>query len=179
MQAGYRIQRACCAARCHLQYMRVNHSGADIGAPPTAVGIDAPLFWVQSGDRNADLVVRGLLKDSGGHSATVAHVNSLRGACLVQGALAAVEVQRRKPGILVTEAHPKALLKIHPNSKTFLARHQHKYHTDHEYDAAIAAYTAWAAFNMSSDWHDLAAIDREPYFPAGHNAMYWFPRGRA
>jgi len=147
--------------------------------PPCAVGIDAPLFWTQYGDRLADLTVRRMVKQAGGHSATVGHVNSLRGACLVQGVLAAVEVQKRDASVLVTEAHPKALLRVHTAAKSFVEAIPHTFRTDHEYDAAIAGFTAWSAFTKAEDWHDLAAIERNPYFPSGANLLYWFPRGRA
>ena len=46
------------------------------GAAPTAVGIDAPLFWVAEGDRKADARIRKLVCAAGGHSGTVGHVNS-------------------------------------------------------------------------------------------------------
>ena len=58
-------------------------------AAPEAVGIDAPLFWSPEGDRNADKSVREMVCSRGGHSGTVSHVNSLRGACLVQVILVA------------------------------------------------------------------------------------------
>ena len=37
-------------------------------------------------------------------------INSLRGACLVQGALVAYLLHKRFPYITITESHPKALL---------------------------------------------------------------------
>jgi hypothetical protein len=55
------------------------------GEPIVAVGIDAPLFWVATGDRNVDRIVRDELRGLGARSpgGTVQAVNSLRGACVV------------------------------------------------------------------------------------------------
>jgi len=41
---------------------------------------------------------------------TVQAVNSLRGACLVQGILTAILLRQRVPEIHVSESHPKAVL---------------------------------------------------------------------
>jgi Protein of unknown function (DUF429) len=50
---------------------------------PAGIGIDAPLYWVQHGDRRADSYIRKRFVAAGGHSGTVSAVNSLRGACLM------------------------------------------------------------------------------------------------
>ena len=67
----------------------VRKAGQCAPAAPAGVGIDAPLFWVQEGDRRADSHIRKRVVAAGGQSGTVSSVNSLRGACLVQGILAA------------------------------------------------------------------------------------------
>jgi len=75
-------------------------------------GIDSPLFWVANGDRRVDQAVRAKMQALGARSVwgTVQSVNSLRGACLAQGILAAQLLRSRFPNIRITESHPKALL---------------------------------------------------------------------
>ena len=90
---------------------------------PAGVGIDAPLFWVQQGDRRADEHIRKRVVAAGGQSGTVSSVNSLRGACLVQGVLTARLVGVSWPSAVVTEAHPKALLRLHAEAKRFVTMH--------------------------------------------------------
>src|SRR5437660_360415 len=62
------------------------------GEHVVAAGIDAPLFWVATGDRTVDRIVRAELRRLGAASpgGTVQAVNSLRGACVVQGMLTGV-----------------------------------------------------------------------------------------
>ena len=84
------------------------------GHPVLAAGIDAPLFWGKKGNRDVDGAVRcalrrGKFPTPGG---TVQQVNSLRGACLVQGVLLARYLWDWKPGLPITETHPKALLHL-------------------------------------------------------------------
>jgi len=77
-----------------------------------AAGIDSPLFWVANGDRRADQLIRAVMKNLGATNVhgTVQQVNSLRGACLIQGVMAARLARLETPAIRLTEAHPKALL---------------------------------------------------------------------
>jgi hypothetical protein len=140
---------------------------------PEAVGIDAPLYWVIEGDRTADATVRRRVCAAGGNAGTVGHVNSLRGACLVQGVLAARQVSEKWPAAKVTEAHPKALLISHSAAGQFLE--PHSFSTDHERDSAIAAYAAWMCASASNGWEDLVLKERAPFFPSGHPVIYWFP----
>lgn len=65
-----------------------------LNGQPSAVGIDAPLFWSSVGGRNVDSYVRELVRPVG-HTRTVIHVNSLQGACLVEGAIASWLVTER------------------------------------------------------------------------------------
>jgi predicted nuclease with RNAse H fold len=145
---------------------------------PVAVGIDAPLYWVREGDRKADADIRKRICVVGGKSGTVSHVNSLRGACLVQGILAAHQVVETWPDVIVTEAHPKALLLIHPAAGQFLASYLPNAPTEHQRDAALAAYTAWAVATQFSGWHNLVPEEHDPFFPSGHRVSYWFPSAR-
>lgn len=70
-----------------------------LGPSPQAhgAGIDSPLFWTPSGKRRVDCIVREAIKEVGAPNAggTVQHVNSLRGACLAQGVVAANLSARR------------------------------------------------------------------------------------
>jgi predicted nuclease with RNAse H fold len=144
-------------------------------APVVAVGIDAPLFWVTEGDRRADAGIRMRVCAAGGRSGTVGHVNSLRGACLVQGVLAARQIAEEWPFAKVTEAHPKALLLVHLEARQFLADYLPAPPTEHERDAALGAYAAWAFAVQLTGWHDLVREEHAPFFPSGHTVAYWFP----
>jgi predicted nuclease with RNAse H fold len=146
------------------------------GSAPVAVGIDAPLFWVDEGDRRADAGIRTRVCAAGGMGGTVGHVNALRGACLVQGVLAARQVAERWPSAKVTEAHPKALLRVHrEEADKFLAAYLPAPPTEHERDAALAAYAAWAFAVQHTGWRDLVREEHAPFFPSGHTVAYWFP----
>jgi hypothetical protein len=145
------------------------------GACPDAVGIDSPLFWVPVGDRQADRFVRRMVCAAGGSSGTVSHVNSLRGACLVQGALAAHYAAQRWPTSLITEAHPKALLRVSVAAREFIASHLAGSDDEHQRDAMLAAYSAWAAASSFVGWRDLVSDEATPFFPAGRQVSYWFP----
>ena len=142
--------------------------------PPVAGGIDAPLYWVTDGDRKSDKKIRKAVAGNGGSSSTVSHVNSLRGACLVQGVLSAVGLSKKWPQIAITESHPKALLSIWPNAREFVR--QYDFSTDHERDAALGAYSACALFSQWNGWVDLLDYEESYFAPSGGKVAYWFPR---
>ncbi|MFI5197920.1 MAG: hypothetical protein ACHQJD_04830 [Thermoanaerobaculia bacterium] len=133
----------------------VCEAGQRATSAPAGVGIDAPLFWVQQGDRHADFQIRQRVIAAGGQSGTVSHVNSLQGACLVQGILAARLVAASWPSAIVTEAHPKALLRLYADAKHFVAAHISSDRKEHERDAALAAFAAWAAVIANPTWRNL------------------------
>lgn len=143
---------------------------------PDGIGIDAPLFWVDKGDRRADAAIRTRLVAAGGKSGTVSSVNSLRGACVVQGILTARRVAAEWPAALVTEAHPKALLRLYAEAQKFVESHLPASYAEHSRDAALAALAAWAAVTAQVDWINLVLGESEPFFPAGREVSYWFPR---
>lgn len=145
---------------------------------PAAVGIDAPLFWVYEGDRNADSQVRALVCGAGGQSGTVSHVNSLRGACLVQGVLAAKLSRDQWPTARITEAHPKALLRVSAAARAFVSAPEIHAIGEHVRDAALGAYAAHAYVTQARGWHDLLVQERAPFFPGGTEVAYWFPKQR-
>ena len=125
------------------------------------------------GDRKSDKIVRKAVIKVGGHSATVGHVNSLRGACLVQGALSAVKISELWPRTMVTESHPKALLAVYPLATKFMDEFHFK--NDHERDAALGAYTAYSFTSKWNGWVNLYEDEKSIYIPSGSNIAYWFP----
>lgn len=162
-----------------------------LGKSPVAIeaaGIDSPLWWSSgaSGDRGADVWLRNRYKNLGG---TVQSPNSLRGAVLVQGVMLASSLRRSFPRILLTESHPKALLKawgINPKEVDASSRWLResfrladgRVHGDHERDALVAAVAAregstgrWKcdlARNRSPREQDPTAV---PWGPVA----YWWP----
>ncbi len=145
-----------------------------IGIQPKGAGIDSPLYWVMSKERVSDRKIRKIVQMGGGHSATVGHVNSLRGACLVQGVLTAVMLRSKWPNIRITESHPKALLVAHP-ALLELLQSQH-FTTEHERDAFIGAYSAWYSETNPGEWKNWVKEEEEElYFPSGFEVSYWFP----
>jgi hypothetical protein len=161
-------------------------AGSDIAV---AAGIDAPLFWTTSGDRNVDAHVRQAICRRGASSGTVGHVSSLRGACLVQGVLAAALLQQRWPGLPLTEAHPKAALwmlgdasktrKPATLAMTDLARYFDVSGggswSEHSRDAALGALAAWAMLHRAPGWSDIRKLDPSAVSPLGAAAAYWVP----
>ena len=137
-----------------------------------AVGIEAPLFWSMSGARNADIIVRAAIREAGApHPAgTVQDVNSLRGACLVQGMLAAIALRDLYEDVPITEAHPKALRWLFPQAATISAR------SEHERDAILAAIAAWALIKQLGGWSDLLLEEQCQYTPVKPPLHYYMPR---
>lgn len=155
-------------------------------AEVVAAGIDSPLFWASSGDRLADRRVRRALTQAGCTTAagTVQHVNSLRGACLVQGVMAAYELRRLRPGVTISESHPKAALwlsgcatrgrpcaAVQPADVPDL-RCDNTWPTEHERDASLGALSGWAAVTRPPSWVDLLAFEPEGLAPAGPVSYY-------
>ena len=152
---------------------------AAIPSQPAAFAVDAPLFWLPAGDRNADKIVRKMVCAAGGSSGTVGHINSLRGACLVQGIMVTQMAATLWPDAKVSEAHPKALLRVSSAAQTFAATVLNKASTEHERDAGLAAFTALNLLSASVGWHNLVEYENGHHFPTGKTVTYWFPRTRA
>ena len=136
-----------------------------------AAGIDAPLFWSRVGPRNADLQVRRAIRQAGAPhaSGTVQDMNSLKGACLAQGLLAAVSLREMYPVMLITEAHPKALRWLLPEAALIHGR------SEHERDALLAAVAAWAVSRSEPGWHDLFPVEPHPFTPVSPPLHYYMP----
>lgn len=153
-----------------------------------AAGIDAPLFWVPAGDRAADRKLRSAICSLGAPSGTVQHVNSLRGACLIQGILVGLLLRQRMPRLPISESHPKAMLWLTrvasrstgPSSIALsdiaeLSGFPQLAASDHERDAAIAALSAWAMLRRPTGWHDLHAREPNAVSPLTAPLAYWMP----
>lgn len=115
---------------------------------PLGVGIDAPMWWSSApgGGRRADRVLR---KAYGIPSGTVQSVNSLRGAVLAGGTLLALRMRESFPKLLITESHPKALLRaLNLDDAEFAKRFgiQNEWSNEHQRDAAVAAVCAREGF---------------------------------
>ncbi len=149
-----------------------------------AVGIDAPLFWDKTGkDRKADKIIRGEVKNKSVKSSVIA-VNSLQGACLVQGILVGDAFYRLNAPI--TETHPRVLrylLKQSLSRKAYPAELcKRKKETSHQWDARTAAYAAWAMWKdlqgqRLDGWQDLFLTETAPFLPLGRKVRvsYWMP----
>jgi predicted nuclease with RNAse H fold len=165
-------------------------SFVDASSHLAAVGIDAPLFWSSTGVRRADATVRremhrlGCLSPGG----TVQQLNSLRGACLVQGVTAAVLIRARAPDVLVTETHPKALLWLLGLASSERAARDVRlpelapYITtdvpevsEHERDAVISCIAAAAFHKRTPGWTDLAEGEPERVDVVPGTVGYWIP----
>ncbi len=142
---------------------------------PVAAGLDAPLIWSRGEGRRVEPVLRQQIRNAGCGSAegTVQHVNSLRGACVVQGMMTGVLLRERFKGIPLSEAHPKAWLWIagitrrrSPVAEITLADlpewciSPRRDFGDHERDAAISCLSAWAMVSRPGGWHDLYQFER-------------------
>ena len=160
------------------------------GARIAAAGIDAPLFWGKAGNRKVDELVRAAVAERGhvNASGTVQQVNSLWGACLVQGILLGDLLHQRFPEASITEAHPKALLWLlglaaYARPAESLTLHDLSEWIDgtdvtvseHERDGVLAAFAAWSMSTKSPGWRDLLESEPSPVQPLGTPVSYWMP----
>lgn len=148
---------------------------------PAAFASDAPLFWAHAGDRVVDQVVRKMVCASGGAGGTVGHVNSLRGACLVQGVLVSRMASERWPDAQISEAHPTALLCVSSDARDFAQHVKNQVGTEHERDAAIAAYTAHALMSRLKGWRNLrdGEDSTTTFCPLRKPVSYWLPAAQS
>lgn len=151
-----------------------------------AAGIDAPMFWSISGTRTADKVIRQALRSNQFPSTklggAVQEVNSLRGACLVQGLLLGRFLREMWEHLDITETHPKALECLlrtsgQPDMVEMVERLTTGLH-DHERDATLAAIGAWPAYRELPGWQNLYSREDSPVQPFGASVSYWMPMPR-
>ena len=162
------------------------------GGLVVGAGIDAPMFWVTDGDREADRLVRKAIKHLGAKSpgGTVQHFNSLRGACVIQGLLILKLLRREYPDLPITEAHPKALIwlmgiarrgqepkNITPRDIEEIVMPGTIFGSEDERDAILAAFAAQMMIRRKSDWVDLLKCERKERILAGEPPIeYWMPK---
>jgi len=154
-----------------------------------AAGIDSPLFWSLAGDRIVDAAIRYHLQQLGSRSAAgiVQNVNSLRGACVIQGVLAALRLRATLPRVRITESHPKALLwllgvaspakptaKVSMRNLQAFVQAETQSLSEHERDAALGTLGAWAMMTKPAGWKDLVPYERDPVMPIS-SVEYWMP----
>ena len=151
------------------------------GAKVLAAGIDAPMFW--SGKRNReidDLISMEIKKggSAGKGKPRVLAVNSLWGSVVVQGLLLANRLyQMYEPKI--TETYPKVLLYLlgelerDGEMKQLIAETG----SEHERDAVISAYAAWAMLNGFGGCRDIYLDEPDPVLPFVTPVSYWMPLG--
>jgi len=159
------------------------------GEAVASVGIDAPLFWVAAGDRLVDQAVRTRIVKLGAHGGTVNHVSSMRGACLVQGIIAAQFSRARRAETAITEAHPKAVLWLlgeatpaqRPNMIALRSLSRYfsvggsRTPSEHERDAALGALSAWAMRHGAKGWTDIRPMEVKAISPIAGQLGYWVP----
>jgi hypothetical protein len=188
--AGHRLRLLRCGSANHAEGAVAQASQYLGGSTQlAAAGIDSPLFWTANGDRQCDKTVRMAMKAVGASAigGTVQSVNSLRGACLIQGTMAAWLLRRKFPSIRLTESHPKALLWLvkvaslqRPVSEvtmTHLAEFLEcntQGLSEHERDAAIGAIGAMAMLLRLEGWRDIVEDEQNPFVPVSP-VEYWMP----
>jgi hypothetical protein len=154
-------------------------------------GIDAPMFWVFDGSREADRRIRAEIGRLGAPSpgGTVQHFNSLRGACLIQGLLVLRLLRQFYPHLPVTEAHPKALLwlmgiarkdfgpeMVKLNDIKVVYAERAGIRSEDERDAVLGALTARAMICNEPGWEDLLKFERDLVLAEKPPISYWMPK---
>ena len=149
------------------------------GVKVLAAGIDAPMFWGGKGNREIDALI-GKEINKGGSAGKgkprVLAVNSLWGSVVVQGLLLANRLyQMYEPKI--TETHPKALLYLLGELKQDGEMNQliAGLGSEHERDAVVSAYAAWAMLDGFGGWRDIYLDEPDPVLPFDIPVSYWMP----
>lgn len=134
-------------------------------------------------------MIRQMMRERGAQNVggTVQSLNSLRGACVAQGVIAAHLLRMEIPSIRITESHPKALLWLidiatsrHGVSQIQISHLKEllecdlELSCDHERDAALGSIGAWAMFVKRPGWWNLFVDEIEPFVPVAP-VEYWMP----
>ena len=135
-----------------------------------AAGIDAPLFWTNTGKRKVDTTIRAAgkskkcphpehrtltkedrQKQGCPYPLRVQEINSLRGACVAQGVLLTRHLRRcQRFDVPITESHPKAMLCLLDHCRSDLGKLVANTaaikspHKEDKEDAVLAAFAAWS-----------------------------------
>ena len=131
-----------------------------------AAGIDALLYWARGGGhRKSDKHVQRI------SGATVMASNSLQGACLIQGFLLAKRIESEYPDCMITETHPKALLKISDGARKF----ENGECSEDERDAMISAWAAAQCIRPGDKQNLFECDKKEDIHTFLKKTMYWWP----
>ena len=134
-----------------------------------------------------DSELRERIRERGAPNAagTVQQVNSLRGACLVQGMLAGVLSRQRTSGVAISESHPKAMLWLLERNPAQVRLqdmpekfdlHDGVDDGEHLRDAAVACLSAWAMVHNPNGWSDRYPLDEHhAYSCIVAPLAYWMP----
>lgn len=158
-----------------------------------ALGVDTLVCWStgRSGDRPAD---KWLRSHYSGVRNSIQSPNSLYGAMALSGASVISSLNRERPGLHITETHPKVLYyalsgekydaTVPDNMKRSLSEWlgcETDIRNEHQFDAAISVYAAYKG--LRGDWTRDLFDDKESggedtalrlICPAG-TAHYWWP----
>ena len=169
------------SVRERLDLMATPNSPIVLGA-----GIDAPLFWSNRGYREIDDILDMDMANTGfprpgGRGRIVQSVNSLRGACLVQGPLLVRHLTCAYDGLQITESHPKVFDRLlrHSGQPELLAMAEALTNNlrEHQMDATLCAVAAWAMLHCqnSPQWRNLYLQESDPITPFEIPVSYWMP----
>lgn len=134
------------------------------GACIAAAGIDAPLYWSRKGlGRESDIHIRKQMKKAQAPNphGTVQAVNSLRGACLAQGIMLALVIEKRFPKCMITETHPKALLACEKRLPNCYRSNSIAKHEMHKRDAEVSAWVAAQTMGEKQKWQNLFLLEKD------------------
>ncbi len=167
----------------------VEQALADCQLPTESVlgiGIDAPMFWSETGNRKIDDTIRKEVnKAPQTHrekKPRVLAVNSLWGGVLVQGVLLRDALCQRF-NTPITEAHPLALECLEPFMPSYIICPPTD-DREHQRDATYAAYAAWRMHQHTSNrlnlgWRNLFCDEPGqnliPPLPTPVRVDYWMP----
>jgi hypothetical protein len=161
------------------------------GESVAGAGIDAPMFWIFDGSREADRRIRAVIGRLGAPSpgGTVQHFNSLRGACVIQGLLVLKLLRQLYPNLPVTEAHPKALLWLMGIARKDFGPEMVKLNdikginvtraeiiSEDERDAVLGAFAAQAMIRNEPGWEDLLKFEGDHVLAGESPISYWMPK---
>jgi hypothetical protein len=151
---------------------------------PKAIGIDSCLAWspTAGGNRSADHRLREKYK---GVRNSIMPPNSLRGAMLIQGVAAVIELRNKWKKLIANETHPKvAYYSLTGNPYRFgqdqvdwlLRKFDQiggtEIRNEHEWDAAFSAWATWQG--LAKKWKfDLFADDTNLIEPFGGARYFW------
>ena len=164
---------ACADEAFHEMHKSLNDTKGQL----VATGIDSHLYWMRNGKRrNADSIVWDALKKELPSATTgrVQAVNSLQGACLIQGFFLAKKIESNYPYCKITETHPKVLLEISPKVKDYVNQVP-SICNEHERDAIISAWAAAKCFLHGGKPNLFCFENKKDIHAFLEETIYWWP----